>query len=241
MSSTDDEQHRQDDRRHTIHRAGFAVATFVVVAVFAGGLTALLSDGDDRDGITPSPTLEDSPTTSPTAATAGTTDVPTKTAVLSRKKSQNYWIWAPAESDGDRLLTWAYDSASESSDLDLSRSTTEPDDDVLGYRGQMLLIPVAGTPDVWLLESPPDSEEADENCVTLGEGGFRLEICDEDDEKQQFVMTLQPDGKTYSIYSKGREASRATARYLDADGREITWSDAEYETTTFVMEKVPQE
>lgn len=223
------ELRRRGERRRTRHRIGIAAATFAVVALVAGGATALLNNRGEELAGTPSggasatvdPVPTESSSTTPEDTPSTTSGKPPaaapKTDVLSPESNENYWIWAPSVADGKQMLDYDYESGM----FDLSRKTKKLDPDGgPNWRGEMLLLPVPGNSSVWEISYPP-SNEADTICFVTGEADIVTEICDEADEKQHWVMTLQDDGETYSIQSAERQ------QYLvpGAD-RTVEWSDS---------------
>ncbi|GAB6900371.1 hypothetical protein [Kineosporia succinea] len=228
------ELRRRGDRRRTAQRARLAVGTFAVVAVIAGGVTAWIGPDDDLGRAVPAgpattstaaprPTGDGTPT--PTSSTSGSAvKVPSKTDALTRDGNEQFWIWAAG--DGSRMLTYG----PESGLLDLTKADRE--ETWHGYSGQMLLIPIPGTDDVWEMADP--SSDADLMCVTVGEADFRTEICDDSDVKQQFRVVRSDDGATYSLSSVSRE--RSGSMYVTADGDSLTWSGTENDSTAWIFE-----
>ncbi|GLY31094.1 hypothetical protein [Kineosporia sp. NBRC 101731] len=227
------------DRKRRAQRTRLAVGTFAVVALIAGGVTAWVSQGNTRaqivpavpavsSPITPTPTGTDTSSSTPAPSSGSTVKIPARTDRLSAAKGNaQYWIWAANTGPGSRMLSYG----PKTSELDLTTSNRK--ETWIGYSGQMLLIPVPGTKSVWEMADP--SSDADLMCVTNGEADFRQEICDDDDEKQHFRMTLSDDGTTYTISSVVSESTMTA--YLAANGRSLTWSNTENDSTAWIFEE----
>ncbi|GAA3632472.1 hypothetical protein GCM10022223_58350 [Kineosporia mesophila] len=233
------ELRRRGDRKRRAQRTRLAVGTFAVVALIAGGVTAWVSQESTRTRIVPAapatsspvnptPTGTDASSSTPTPSSGSTVKIPTRTDRLSPAKGNTqYWIWAANTGPGSRMLTYG----PKTEKLDLTKSNRK--ETWISYSGQMLLIPVPGTKDVWEMGDP--TSEPDLICVTNGEVDFRQEICDDDDEKQHFRMTLSDDGTTYAISSVVSESTMTA--YLAANGRSLTWSNTENDSTAWIFEE----
>lgn len=218
-------RHRGDRKRRR-QRARLAVATFAVVAVIAGGVTAWLSDpGSHTTGTPAAPVTPVPGVTSPSPTASPIQDVPSqKSDTLNQTDGGQYWIWAPPTTAGKRMLTVSLNDGS----LSLSRSGKKAGD--LGFRGELALTPVGRNQ--YSITNLYLSEEADAYCVTVVEAGFDLEVCDPGDAKQAFTMTKVDGGYTIGSGTRGQ--------YLMADGRDITWTDSAEKATVFAMEAKPE-
>jgi hypothetical protein len=239
------ELRRRGERKRTAARARLAVATFAVVALVAGGVTAFL--GTSQSPTTGTPAGPPAPVTaapSPSTTAPETTQAPetpetstadevlpnVDSATLNHETGGSYWIWAPpTAADGKRQLTITGE------ELDLSRKNKkQPEGEWLPFYGQLDLIPVTGSESDYQITNMLNSEEANAYCVTAVEAAFNLEVCDEGDAKQAFTMTEAEGGYTIS-------AQTQDGAYLMAEGRSITWTQKQSEATVFAMEEFDKE
>ena len=221
-----DELRRRGDRKRRRQRARLAVATFAVVAVIAGGVTAWLSDSGSHTTGTPTSPATPVPgvtSSSPTASPIEE-DLPNqKSDTLNQTDGGQYWIWAPPTTAGKRMLTVSLDDGS----LNLSRSSKKSGD--LGFRGELGLSPVGKNQ--YSITNLYLSEEADAYCSTVVEAGYDLEVCDPGDAKQAFTMTKVDGGYTIASETRGQ--------YLMAEGRDLVWTNSSRKATVFAMEAKP--